>query len=529
MGKPVSLLEDAASFARDFPRDRMPKGYMWDLADYVPQLLDTQLTGRGGWKWGSAALGSDPIGGIYATFKSGDKLLVIRTDGLISNVDLTTGAVTGIGNVGTIVQNPVQIMDFVVVPQASGAAVPTFVDGGSMTVKNFHSSALKGRYAAAYKSRVLLANAVGLEERVMFGPPGFIDNTTPANTGKPDLVPWDSLSYFNSSLPITGLAALRAVVILFHSGSVERIRGAIPPSVSDPLGDMFMEPLFDRAGCGDARSIAYWQDNCIFADERGVHFTDGSIVRNLASQGGILTFWRTLWRNKLSIAADTYLDYYIVTVIRTDGVAVTLLCDLNRRTWFRFTNIKASAYIHSIGPQNKLWGCRSGSGRIADLSNCFFPAFVGVQQDDDGTPVLPLIETPWFRFSEEGRKRIRFGYLSYDVRTTDPLALAMDWRFETKPEGPQQQQLEAVAEEQNGVAATALQKLMEVGYILDPHDAAYTVAGVLPETSRYTRYRLPVNKNPYGLAFRIRQTAASHVTRVYDLGVEQQGDERSRV
>ena len=46
MGKPSALLQEANSFARDFPRDRMPEGYMWDMVDFVPVLLDAQLTGQ---------------------------------------------------------------------------------------------------------------------------------------------------------------------------------------------------------------------------------------------------------------------------------------------------------------------------------------------------------------------------------------------------------------------------------------------------------------------------------------------------
>jgi hypothetical protein len=494
---------------------------MWDLADYIPALLDAQLTGRGGWKWGSATAGADIVGGIYAPYKGGDRLLVVDASGNLGNVDLATQAITAIGAVGHIAQNPVMHRDAVIVPNSDGnAAKRVTLSAGSYAMADLPASAPKARYAAVYKDRVLLANQPGEEQRLSFSPPGD------------PMAAWDALSYFNTSLPLTGIGALRAVTLLFHSGSVERIRGAIPPSASDPLGDMFMEPLYDRAGCGDQHSIAYWNDNCIFADERGVHFTDGAIVRNLAAQGGILTFWRTLYRNKQTIAADTYLDYYIVTVIRTDGVAVTLLCDLNRRAWFRFTNIRAVAYIHSIGAQEQLWGCRQGSQRLAALSNCFFPVFVGVQQDDDGSPVLPMLETPWYKIAEEGRKRVRFVYVSYDVRTADPTgtALPMAWRAETKPEGSQQQQLETFeAEAANGVALTALTKLLEVGYITQPHTTTYTIAGSLPETSRYSRYRLPVGKDPYGIAFRLRQTAGSHVTRVYDLAAEAQADERSRV
>jgi hypothetical protein len=61
------------------------------------------------------------------------------------------------------------------------------------------------------------------------------------------------------------------------------------------LATCFVESLFDRAGCVDPLTIAYWNDNCVFADEHGVHMTDGSVVRNIVSQGGILYYWRQLY------------------------------------------------------------------------------------------------------------------------------------------------------------------------------------------------------------------------------------------
>jgi hypothetical protein len=44
------------------------------------------------------------------------------------------------------------------------------------------------------------------------------------------------------------------------------------------------------------------------------------------------------------------------------------------------------------------------------MSNCFFPLLTELERDDDGTDVLPVLETPWYRFGDEGRKRIRFAY-----------------------------------------------------------------------------------------------------------------------
>jgi hypothetical protein len=64
---PQSLLGQARAFARDYPRDRMPAGYLWDVVDYVPLIIDAGLTGRGGWVWGSNAMGGDASAGILAS------------------------------------------------------------------------------------------------------------------------------------------------------------------------------------------------------------------------------------------------------------------------------------------------------------------------------------------------------------------------------------------------------------------------------------------------------------------------------
>ena len=143
-----------------------------------------------------------------------------------------------------------------------------------------------------------------------------------------------------------------------------------------------------------------------------------------------------------------------------------------------------AAYIHSVGAQEQLWGCRSGAKRLTALSNCFFPTLTELERDEDGTDVLPVIETPWYRFGDEGRKRIRFAYTSYDCRATMgvPTASAtpMAWRGAPDNEG---QVLDPFDE--NAEALAALQQMLEVGYIRNPTDTNYTVVGRLPETQDY--------------------------------------------
>jgi hypothetical protein len=524
MAAPQSLIEGSRAFARDFARDRMPQGYLWDMADWVPNLLDSELTSRGGWIWGSTAIGGDVIAGKYAPYKSGDRLMLIGSNAQLYDIGLTMPhTATAKGAMPVAAQNPVQHRDWVFSFDQSQATAPRVIthNGTDYTIATMSdATAPKARFGAVYKDRLVVANLPGQEQQVRFSYPGFILKDDP-NTGNPLTMKWDANSFINTSLAVTGITAMRSMILVFHAGSVERIRGSIPPG-TDIASDMFLESLFDRAGCTDARSIAHWNDNCIFADERGIHLTDGSIVRNLISQAGLLYFWRTLYRAKLTLAAEVYLDYYILTVRRSDGVPpVTLVVDLNRRSIFRFTNIDATCYIQSIGAQEKLWAGIGTADRLAELSSCFFPVFTTTANADaDGAPVLPSFETPWYRLGEEGRKRVRHAYLSYDVRLPGT-AVAAQWRDvdgmdpDAAPPAP-------------ALAAIGT-PIIGVEYIKGPQETAWLAAGNLPSSTTYRRQRLPVGKQPYGVAFRVKQLVPSSVTRVFDLGVEHWPSERSRL
>jgi hypothetical protein len=175
-------------------------------------------------------------------------------------------------------------------------------------------------------------------------------------------------------------------------------------------------------------------------------------------------------------------------------------------------------------------GARLGGPRrhdtLARIGPCFFPSFTPVAiKDDDGTNVLPTFETPWYRLGQEGRKRIRFAYLSYDARVPTSIGrsdVPAGWRYGGDEAGPEPAVLDQIAE-------LAAQQVVSLGYVRSPQDPAYTALGTLPDTNQYTRFRLPIGQNPYGIAFKVAQIAATSVLRIFDLGVEDQAGERSRV
>jgi hypothetical protein len=506
MAAPTSLLQGARAFARDFARDQMPRGYLWDVVDYVPTFIDAALTGRGGWRWGSDVLSGKITTGILASYTAGDQLLFQSDNGRLLQVNPESpyNTIADRGAVYTAIQNPVQRLDDVVHFEWGGTVAPQLIRSGSIVTAP--APAPKANVGCVWGSYLVTGGGQGETDTVRFSHP----TNDLATAGG-----WDAASSQRTSGKVTGLAALRSVILVFHAGSTERIRGSTPPNTAAPTNDdLNLEPLFSRTGCPEPKTIAYWNENVVFADEHGVHLTDGAVVRNLVSQGGILSYWRNLWQTRTYAASCAFLDYYIITLGGTPPT--TLVVDLNKRQWFRFSNMPVQAYVSSGGSKGmeRIWGGLSTQNRAIRVGPIFFPSPSGQNNDDDGTPVLPAFETPWYRMGEEGRKRVRSVYLSYDVRSSGGLGANFD-----EGEIP----LEAPPE-----LRAQLAPVLEVGYIRSPQNTSYTVLGQLPYTTEYRRYKLPVGQFPYGVAFRVRQASPSSVNRIFDLAVEAQAAERSR-
>jgi hypothetical protein len=490
----------------------MPPGYLWDVVDYVPLMIDSLLTSRGAWIWGSdVGAAADYEAGILAPFTSGEQNLGAANGTLYQIASTAPYGLSNRGSVPVARQNPVMLFDQAIWMDTNGAVAPAIVTPTAIVAAG--SGAPHVRVGTIWGEYFVGANQVGHEDTVYFGPP---DDITQA---------WDPNAFWRTAGQVTGLAALRTIILVFHASSIERLRGSRPPAGTN-RGDMILEPLFQQVGTTEPKTIAYWQENVLFADEHGVHITDGAVLRNLVQQGSIQSYWRNLYNLKQSISAAVFLDYYIVSIVRTDGVIDCLICDLNARQWFRFSNIDAVSMWASGGTvgMERIWGGMHGTSRLARLSACFFPAAAGsASADADGSNVLPYLETGYYKLAPEGRKRVRFVYLSYDARSTtlagdDPIPA--DWQRRFRPE-------EYV--NGNGIEPQAAGDPLQLAYILNPQDTSWSTAGTLPMTSGYTRYRLPVGQTPYGIAFQLKQLQPTTVTRVSDLAVDAHTMERSRV
>ena len=202
------------------------------------------------------------------------------------------------------------------------------------------------RYAVPWKGRLVVANTDANPTGVWFSKPGSITI-------------WAPESFQGTNYDITGLAQQKNQVLIFHNGSVERLRGTEPPdnARTDVDGDLILDSLFDRAGCYDARSIAYWNENVLFSDARGVFLTDGAAVRNLCLQGTVMNRGRRWERPRGTspslVAAVIYRDYYMVTIRHVGYPPATFVIEIPSRRVFMLSNIDSTTFASWLGRRAK--------------------------------------------------------------------------------------------------------------------------------------------------------------------------------
>lgn len=486
----VPILREVRGIYSDRARDRLPEGSVWESTDWVPLLLQAGVRMRGAWKYQSPALPSAPEGMFYAPFRAESKLLVCA-GGTLYNIPLTApGLETVPGAVPVTRQNPVFHRNRMIVPAADGVSVAKIVvwSGTAWSVTDMPATAPKGRYATVWKDRVVLGNTSVQPTQLAFSKPG--DPT----------VPWDALSSNDTSYEITGLASQRTQILIFHASSVERLRGTIVPDSqalpADQEGDLILDFLFARAGCYDARSIGYWQENVIFADARGIHVTDGAVVRNIVVQAGVANLWYAAFDRggpPQTIAGAVYQDYYIATVRHGGYPPITFVVDIPNRRVFQLANVDAGAYAYSIGVGEQLFGTDQQTLRITDCTPFFSPDATVLQVDGDGTPVLPVIGTGFSLLSNRvGNKRVIDMHLNYEAHRDDDV------------------------------------DVLRASYVDSPSGQNQAIGEFKPSV-RYTRRKIPIRRRLPGFATHIEQLVPTRDSRLYDISVRTYPEEQHRL
>lgn len=517
MTDPQSLLGDVRGIGRDFALDALPRGFVWDMIDFIPNRRGARLEARGPWAYHStSAMAGTCWSGKHAPFSKGARLLVHAGPNLYSHGIGAPAAPVNLGAFfGSTLVNGVMLYDRAYWADGAGLAVPKRVrfDGTTFTIESIHAAAPKGKLAEVYKGRLILTGDPAQPQRVYFSQ---LENEPLGGPPFGPMAAWDALSYMDTARSVTAFVPMSAQILCFHSKSIEKLRGSIPPG-ANLESDMFMDLFTDQLGCEDPASICNWQENVIFANPRGVHLTDGATIRSLSDQGSIGDLWRTLYERKIpgtQVVCGVFLDYLFVTILSDvqagtppENLPVTLCCDLNNRTWFRLSNIDVTCYIESEQGVEEMWGGIDATFKLIEISPVFYghldlpesgviPPTVVDSVDGDGKPVLPLLDLGFKKLGPEGVKRMRHIYVSHQSQRTTVPAEVFQVEYRVNPA---------------------------------PLRTDFAVAGTLPSQQQYTRSRVNVGRRGYGIQIVLRQILPTYLTRIYDIQAGEWAQDRGKL
>jgi hypothetical protein len=483
LAQPRSFLASCTRGMRqDEPRAQMLRGAVWNLIDYIPDLLGAPAVERGGWAYASPDLSTvkATAGSVacvaHAPFTAGAQLVAVDEDGEVYTI-ASVGAATDRGAGVQMIAPAVFHRNLLIMPASNGTSRAKTWSGAALSQVGTGGI---GKYAAVYKDRTLLGNTAAEPQRVLFSPAG-----APASA-------WDTTNAFvNTSAPIRGLATLRNTILVFHDSFAERIRGAVAP----PGGDMILENAFDE-GCLDARSIATYGDFIVFANENGIFMTDGATVADLTEAGGMTRYWTTVmasWTSSWTISAGIFRGHYVISLMNGSTFVDCFVVDLDQRIFYRLSNMKAATFAPSVGVAGELYFGLGNTPRVCTLSSIFTPGS-SYKNDGDGTAVTGVLETPFTKLG--ALVRLRHAYLGYDLRD-----------------------------------AASDNPTMTLGYITSPEATSYTsLSPTLAETTAYSRKRIAISKRASGFAFKLSRSGASADARFYGLeldGHELEGSRRA--
>lgn len=520
MAQPVEIFGAVKGMTRDFGVDSLPNGYLWDLVDALPNRKGARVEQRGNWSFFPqtpvVSYGGVIYGGSHVRFSKGTKLY-LDANSRIWECVLASGAQIDLAaGHPTMIQNGVLLRDRLYFFDGAGAAKPIAVtfDGTNSAVSPLTAASCpQAKVGIAYKER-LVVGGVPTNPGVVYFSPLETEGTAP-NVGP--LGTWDAASFIGTTQEVTGLAGMSSQILVFHPGMIEKIRGSEIDTTAGGDGDMYVETLTDQIGCTMPQTIVPWRENIIFADEHGVFLTDGATVKNLVELGGMGDFWRAIFSSRTAgtqVCCGTFLDYLLVTVTVPTSVeptgAFTLVCDLNERTWMRFTNVPVTCYIPSTGETEESYCGHAVAYRLLKASTMFqdalpIPVPAPDYVDGDGRPVLMSMTTGFKRLAkEEGMQRLRGLFVSYhnasDQRAAEPNAIKIE--YTTSPPRVE-------------------------GYTVDA--GSWVQAGFLPDGNLYQRKKLPIGKRGYGVMVRLSAARATRTTRFFSIGVERTSQDRAKV
>lgn len=305
-------------------------------------------------------------------------------------------------------------------------------------------------------------------------------------------------AYIDCAGPISGLASVSGVLLVFTRGGTQRVVGAVPPGT---IGEnMELQPLSGRVGCIDARSIVAVNDLIYFAHESGIYVTTGSNLDSITTKPngtGIGALWRSYTADLAPVlgavvASGVFSNEWMLTSIRhPSGPDVQFICHLPTLSFVRTsTNIACDMYASRAAPSAELYGANASTSeavRPLALKGLFAPAS-GNKNDASGAAVTPTLETRMLG-NGSGLKAYGHGHVTYDIRDA--------------------------ASDNPTMAIT-----IATGIEADSGYAAVAEGTPLAEVTVATRKRFSMNKDSQAAQLKFVQSNASSKTEIYTIEAE---------
>ena len=463
---------------RDAPRTAIPAGGLYDCTN---GLVDQpgMLYKRGGTAYAGPAMTAATYcrAVSYANFTSGTKLVGVGDNGHLYTV--TSGSTSDVSTLGStfgaMVDRPkLRFGNKLILPN-DGTAAAKYYDGSAVTA--FPASAPYFKFFDVYKTYLAVAGVTtspsAQPQRVYFSP-------TPDFT-----TAWDTTySYWDFDNEVTGLCALQNALLVFTADFTYRLVGSTAPPGSD-----FSQAPVGQTGCTDARSIAVFGGNAIFANPMGVYVTNGVAPTSL-TDGAISTYWQSLFSgysaSSWTISGGMCGSLYVVSILNGSSFVDCLVCDVSRRVWTRLTNVKSMMFATATGGTPELYYADRATNRVTTIGSSLVPSST-VKNDADGTAVVLTAELRPFG---NGTVLKRFGHarVTYDMRD-----------------------------------ASSDNPTLAVSYAEDVTAPSFTAVAESPlaETSDVTRKRVSVNTEAQQITIKVAQSNASSLTRLYAVEIEE--------
>ena len=465
MGQTIPIARNFdRGFVSDVSRDELPQNAAFRMADWIPQV-EAPLRGRGGWSYSSPDLGA--IGGtaasvasigylpfatdghVVAVSNAGSIYRLVRDDTLLAGGSL----ITDTGDTSIVPSWPIfwhkttGLAYGIILPGLSQAhkAPKKYLDTGALT---YQAQALGGtppqaRFGFSWGEYLALGNYFDPNDSFNLKNNALVFS----GVSNPDswahalvATEFDGKVSFPEEI-IAGIP-LQNGILVWGYNNCHILTGDTPP----PGGNLSRRTLFAGNGTFDGRSAVPWRTYAVWANASGIWKSDGATLTDLTAAAGLSIWYRQLvagfaFVKGWSAVAGVYRDHYFLTIRNAVGtVKNTLVIDLSRNVGFTFSNIQAANYaVRPAGPGTSILGgdeelyfAHKGSPRVVRLGSTWTPGS-GLGSDADGTAVLPSMETPFYTLGQNGQKRLRRVYVSYEM-VTDGAAPTIAVSYTTNPD-----------------------------------------------------------------------------------------------